>query len=146
MRQRIRTATPADAADVARLLCGFRDHGGWDWVADQTIAGTVERLIDDPDTVYLLAGDPPAGVCQLRFRLSVWTGVEDCWLEDLYVESRGEGLGTALVEAALDVARERGCKRVELDVSDDNPRARALYERLGFAEKLGGAAYLQRRL
>jgi ribosomal protein S18 acetylase RimI-like enzyme len=142
----IRVAGRQDAAEVARLLAAFRDHGGWGAADDAVIRRSVDTLLDDPQTVYLLAGDPPVGVCQLRFRLAVWTGVEDCWLEDLYVDERGQGHGTALVEAALEVARERGCRRVELDVQDDNPRARALYERLGFAEKLGGTAYLQRRL
>jgi GNAT superfamily N-acetyltransferase len=76
----------------------------------------------------------PVGVCQLRFRWSVWKSAEDCWLEDLFVreEARRSGLGRALVEAALERARERGCKRIELDVNEDNGAARALYEACGF--------------
>lgn len=45
---------------------------------------------------------------------------------------RGQGLGTALVEWFIAQARRRGCPRVALDVAVDNPRAQALYERLGF--------------
>ncbi|WP_194916703.1 GNAT family N-acetyltransferase [Catenulispora rubra] len=43
------------------------------------------------------------------------------------------GLGTALIEAAEDRIRRRGLFRAELGVEQENPRARALYERLGYA-------------
>lgn len=45
---------------------------------------------------------------------------------------RGHGTGTALLTAAADKARQTGASRVRLSVIDDNPRARALYERRGF--------------
>ena len=77
-------------------------------------------LIEDPHTEFLLAGD--AGVAQLRYRLSAWTGVEDCWLEDLFVRdsARGTGLGRALVRRRCSRARARGCRRIELDVQETN--------------------------
>ncbi len=40
------------------------------------------------------------------------------------------GLGTLLVRAAEQPIRHRGLRRTELAVEEDNPRARALYERL----------------
>ncbi len=47
-------------------------------------------------------------------------------------EWRGRGIGTQLVEHALEVGRQKGCTRAALDVSVENPQAQALYERLGF--------------
>ncbi|SNS64786.1 Acetyltransferase (GNAT) family protein [Asanoa hainanensis] len=47
---------------------------------------------------------------------------------------RGRGYGTALVGAAEDLVRSRGYARVVLGVGIDNPGARRLYERLGYAE------------
>ena len=47
-------------------------------------------------------------------------------------EARRSGLGRALVEAALESARERGCVRIELDVDEDNAPALALYRACGF--------------
>jgi GNAT superfamily N-acetyltransferase len=133
-----------DVADVARLLAAFRDWWGREWPDDASFAASVDRLAGREDTEFLLAaGDDgtPAGVVQLRYRWSVWTEAEDCWLEDLYVldEARGTGMGRALVAASLDRARKRGCRRVELDVNTGNPAARKLYESMGFATgKSGG--------
>ncbi|HEY76345.1 MAG TPA: GNAT family N-acetyltransferase [Thermoflexia bacterium] len=45
---------------------------------------------------------------------------------------RGRGIGRALVEAALETVGRRGGAWVGLEVRDDNPVARRLYERLGF--------------
>lgn len=46
--------------------------------------------------------------------------------------ARGTGVADALVEALLDHAGALGLRRVTLDVADDNGRAAAFYERLGF--------------
>jgi GNAT superfamily N-acetyltransferase len=100
---------------------------------------SVERLTADPQTDYLLGAPvpdaPAAGVCQLRFRHSIWTGSDDAWLEDVYVldEARGTGLGRALVEFAMERARARGCGRIQLDVNTANGPAKTLYESLGFS-------------
>jgi ribosomal protein S18 acetylase RimI-like enzyme len=48
------------------------------------------------------------------------------------VEARGSGVGTALIEETCEFARLQGCTSLKLEVVDTNPRAKALYERLGF--------------
>lgn len=48
-------------------------------------------------------------------------------------EARGRGVGTALLHAVERHAASMGLKSVRLDVIDTNSRARALYEREGFA-------------
>jgi ribosomal protein S18 acetylase RimI-like enzyme len=47
-------------------------------------------------------------------------------------EARGQGVGSALLDAICAEALSRGYSAVRLDVVDTNPRARALYERMGF--------------
>ena len=47
-------------------------------------------------------------------------------------DHQGRGLGRALVQAALDAARERGARKVTLRVLGPNTAARALYESCGF--------------
>jgi ribosomal protein S18 acetylase RimI-like enzyme len=130
----IRAAGPDDAATIARLLAAFRDWYGRSEPHEAAMLDSVRRIMETERAVYLVAADPPAGVAQLRFRHSVWTGADDCWLEDLFVleEARGAGWGRALVEASIELAVERGCKRIELDVDEGNVAAQALYESLGF--------------
>lgn len=134
----MRRATPADLDDVARLIAAFRDWLGKSEPAGETIRMVATRLLEDEATAYLLAFEDPrgsaVGICQLRFRPSVWTGAEDCWLEDLFVVegARSDGHGRALVEGAFELARARGCRRVELDVNEQNTGALRFYESLGF--------------
>jgi len=45
---------------------------------------------------------------------------------------RGQGIGTALVNEFLRVAKEKGYRTVHLEVINTNKRAKSLYERLGF--------------
>jgi GNAT superfamily N-acetyltransferase len=56
------------------------------------------------------------------------------YLDEVYVvpDARGRGVGTAIVAWARAEAQRRGCVRLALEVNHDNPRARRLYERLGF--------------
>jgi ribosomal protein S18 acetylase RimI-like enzyme len=146
---RVWRAAPEEASTVAALLGGFRDHLGYSTPDDASIRRSVDRIIGRDDAEYLLAGEDEAkAVVQVRYRWSVWWDAEDCWLEDLYVrdDARGKGLGRALTEAVLERARERGCRRVELDVNSENPAALALYRSLGFdTGKTGGQDILMRR-
>jgi ribosomal protein S18 acetylase RimI-like enzyme len=143
---RVWLAGPEAAADVSRLMIAFRNWWKRDTPPDDVFAHGIERLLRDENTDFLLGsvdGGAPAGVCALRYRYGVWLDALDCLLEDLYVEdaARGRGLGEALVHSAVERARERGCRRIELDVNDANAPASALYERLGFSsyvEELGG--------
>jgi ribosomal protein S18 acetylase RimI-like enzyme len=131
-------ATPGEAETAAGLLVAFRNHLGVDWPSDNAFLAGVERLIEDPGTEFLLCAadddSPPAGVAQLRFRYGIWWAATDCLLEDLFVaaEARGHGVGRALVELAVERARLRGCRRIELDVNDANDAALALYRSFGF--------------
>jgi ribosomal protein S18 acetylase RimI-like enzyme len=149
---------PAKAEDidtVSELIAAFRSWWGKDEPTLEQIRATTALLIDDRNTEFLLAapgdGTPAAGVCQLRYRLSVWTGTDDCWLEDLYVDdsARGTGLGRALVEAAVERAAARGCRRMELDVNEQNTAALAFYEQLGFTTEPkppGRTLFISRKL
>ena len=138
---RVWVAEPAEAETVARLLVAFRNHLKVDWPSDNAFLAGVERLIETKDARYLLGApdedSPPAGVAQVRFRYGIWWAAEDALLEDLFVaeSARGSGLGRALLDGVVALARERGCRRVELDVNDNNAAALALYRGAGFANR-----------
>ncbi|MEM8950265.1 MAG: GNAT family N-acetyltransferase [Pseudomonadota bacterium] len=62
-------------------------------------------------------------------------------------DARGQGVGTSLLTAIKERAVARGCSHVRLDVIDNNPRARRLYEQQGFvAEETIEMGPLLRRL
>jgi len=134
-------ADPEEAETVARLIGGFRDYYGRDRPTDNAILAGVERLIEQPDTDFLLAAPdddaPPLGVAQLRYRFCIWTSSPDCWLEDLFVDERARrrGVADALMTVAFARARERGARRMELDTWETNDPALALYRRHGFSER-----------
>ena len=145
-----------EAETVADLLVAFRDHNGHDWPSANAFLASVERLLEDRETEFLLASSdddsPPSGVLQLRFRFGVWTAAPDAWLEDLFVreQARGTGVGHALLALAIERAGERGAKRIELDTNEANDVALALYRRNGFSERSKGGAgrdlFLGRRI
>lgn len=144
-----------EAETVAGLLVEFRDFYNRDWPSDNAFLAGVERLIEDRDTVYVLASpdddSPPGGVAQVRFRFGLWHAAPDCWLEDLFVRepARRRGVAEALLAEVAAQAAERGSRRIELDVNERNEAALALYERAGFAVSTkppGGRDVLMRRL
>jgi GNAT superfamily N-acetyltransferase len=55
------------------------------------------------------------------------------YLEDIFVlpNYRNRGIGSALLQHAIQIAHERGCGRMEWTCLDWNNKAQAVYERLG---------------
>ena len=52
-------------------------------------------------------------------------------------DKRGRGIGRALMDEVFAVARAEGRDHIELNTSDDDVAARALYESLGFTNREG---------
>ena len=68
------------------------------------------------------------------------------YLDDLCVDEncRGQGAGTLLYEAVLELARSLGCRNVTLNVWACNPGAMRFYEKCGFkVQKIGMEMVLQ---
>lgn len=64
------------------------------------------------------------------------TKTDEVYVDGIAVhpEMRGKGVGTKLLEVLESKALEKRMKMITLDVIDINPKAKALYERLGFSE------------
>lgn len=136
----IRIATAADAAAFGRILHAFNAEFAYPEPSAELIAERSAPMIEQGELTVLLAGEPPVGLAVLRFRPSYTTGALDAYLEELYVapDRRGQGLGRALLETAMQQARERGAARIDLDTSTDDVAARGLYEASGFTNREGG--------
>ncbi len=71
---------------------------------------------------------------------NILTDIKTLYIDDLCVDEarRGEHVGTALYEAALDLARESGCYNVTLNVWSCNEAAMRFYESRGLKpQKVG---------
>lgn len=73
----------------------------------------------------VLPSHPPGGACSHTGKLGI----------GVLARERGAGVGELLLRAAVARARDQGFTRIELMVRVDNPRAIALYERVGFAHE-----------
>lgn len=136
----VRRASIADAPDVARLLHDFNLEFSDPTPGVAVLTDRVERLLGDGEAVIALVGDGPDGLAVLRFRRAIFTEGLDVYLEEFYVapDKRGRGLGRALLDAAMELAREEGADRIELGTNEDDAAARAVYEAAGFTNRDGG--------
>lgn len=63
---------------------------------------------------------------------SIESGGRDALLDEIYLDVRGQGIGTRLLHTAMAQARAGGARRMFLETEHDNERARDLYLRNGF--------------
>jgi len=135
----IRRAGIADARAIGQLLHDFNSEFDEPRPAPGVLAERVRQLIAADHTAVLLAGAGPHGLAVLRFRPAIWTQALECYLAELYVipDQRGHGIGRALMQAAMDLARSEGADHMDLATSQADTAARGLYESLGFTNHEG---------
>jgi ribosomal protein S18 acetylase RimI-like enzyme len=135
----VRRAIPADAAVIGRLLHDFNTEYDDPTPDPDKLAGRIRELLAGGDTAVLLAGAGPDGLAVLRFRPALWSEALECYLAELYVAPpvRGRGLGRALMNAAMALARDEGADYMDLGTAETDVAARALYESLGFSNREG---------
>ena len=135
----VRVAGPDDAADVARLLHDFNTEYDTFTPGAEVLTSRCGEMLESGEIVVLLAGEGPDGLALLTIRNQVWTGEPDAYLQELYVAPprRGEGLGRALLEGAMDEVRSRGATHIDLTTSEDDTAALGLYASAGFTNREG---------
>lgn len=82
-----------------------------------------------------------AGLVHCVFHQSTSRLRDVCYLQDLFTDEaqRGQGVGRALIERVIDVARQAGSSRVYWTTQESNAAGRALYDKL--AEHRGFIVY-----
>jgi GNAT superfamily N-acetyltransferase len=135
----IRRATSEDAADVAQLLHDFNAEYDDPTPPVPVLAKRVGELLAEEAIVVLLANRPPTGLAVLRMKPSLWSKAADAYLEELYVtpKLRGKGIGKALLQAAIDAAREADADHFELTTGETDTAARQLYESFNLTNREG---------
>ncbi|MBI5924732.1 MAG: GNAT family N-acetyltransferase [Aquabacterium sp.] len=94
-------------------------------------------IINNPDMGIILVareGKAIQAMVSLLFTISTAIGERVALLEDMIVAptARGSGVGSALLNHAIDVARRSGAKRVTLLTDRENTAAQRFYARHGF--------------
>ncbi|OLB01088.1 MAG: N-acetyltransferase [Verrucomicrobia bacterium 13_2_20CM_54_12] len=130
---------PAHVEDVPVILQLIRDLATYER-APNDVTATEEQLVDvlfgeRPAAEVLLAfeGRAPVGFAVFFYNFSTWLARPGLYLEDLFVkpEKRGKGYGRALLIELAEIARNRGCGRMEWAVLDWNEPAIKFYRALG---------------
>jgi ribosomal protein S18 acetylase RimI-like enzyme len=134
---RIRTAGPGDAAVLATLLRGFRDHLRASAPSDLEFERHLPRVLADPAVEFSCAwlDGEPVGYTQTRFFTSLWTSGLEAQLDDLFVvaAARGRSVGRSLLRHAIARAEARGARRFALNTNEGNQAAQSLYRSEGLS-------------
>jgi ribosomal protein S18 acetylase RimI-like enzyme len=137
---RIRRLEPGEAAQLRELrLRALRDDpGAFAESYESALALPPERweewaAQDRSVIVVAIDGERWVGMVSCRLRDELPHGA---WLSALWVDpaARGTGLGTRLIDAVAEWARECGRRTLNLSVTTNNSAAAALYARAGFVE------------
>lgn len=138
-RWTLRPARPTDSRALARLFASVRNEGRWlvtppSAVSQPSEAFFIGEMIRGEDGLTLVAeadGEAVGNVLVTveRNMVSSHVGTLSVVVAERW---RDVGIGSALVRAAQEWAKERGLLKVALAVFPDNERAIAVYERAGF--------------
>jgi GNAT superfamily N-acetyltransferase len=134
----IRDLTAADEATWRRLWDGYCTFYRAS-VPPEVTNATWSRLIDPQSPLFgrLAARDGAIlGFAMAHTHLGTWTAAPICYLEDLFVlpDARGGGVGKALIDDLLAMAKAKGWSRLYWHTETDNAVARRLYDRYAPAD------------
>lgn len=113
----------------------YFDHDGLAFNPD--VANGVRELLEDANlgTFWAICeGAAEVGYVVLTYAFDHEFGGRIGVATDFFLleEGRGRGIGSEVLSLVERAAREKGLHAIELFVLDHNPRARLLYERLGY--------------
>ena len=105
----------------------------------ETLRALFSGAIDSNSRVLLCArlDGRVVGFGSITLKTHLWHGGLIAWVDELVVdtECRKRGIGQRLLERLASLARERGCRAMELDSAFHRVEAHAFYEKLGFEKR-----------
>ena len=130
---------PAEKRDVGVIMGFIKELAEYESLAHEVVADelSLERSLfgEHPVAEALIAEfeTTPIGFALYFPTFSTFVGRPGLYLEDLYVRPnmRGKGVGTLLLQHVAQLARKRGCGRLEWSVLNWNQPAIRFYEALG---------------
>jgi ribosomal protein S18 acetylase RimI-like enzyme len=98
----------------------------------------LEGLKKHPSKLILLAQDGHEfiGLTNCYINFATFTVKPYINIHDVIVTQawRNKGIGRKLIEKVINIAGEKGCSKVTLEVREDNHNAKHLYHSLGFSD------------
>jgi len=132
----IRPTKPEDFDSIVPLLRQLWPDRTLDLKAARDI---FNRGLASDSRAYFCAcrDDTIIGTCTIAIRDCLWLQRDVGYICDLVVDQahRGSGIGTALVDKAVEFATQRNCRQVELDSGFHRPAAHQFYEKRGFEKR-----------
>jgi len=130
---------PAKESDTKTILFFIKELANYERAPEEVVAtenSIRESMFGERKYAYGLIAEQdgkPLGFAVYFFNYSTWLGRPGLYLEDLYVnpESRGLGIGRALLKRVAQIAVERNCSRFEWSVLDWNEPSIKFYEKIG---------------
>ena len=128
----IRALQEKDKSQWLKLWAGYLEFYKSTISSEQTEL-TWKRLINNEQKMFGFVAETEEGVIGFThclFRPSTWTETDYCYLEDLFVDPniRGKGIGRALMNRVIELAKEKKSKRVYWTTQEFNKTARFLYD------------------
>jgi GNAT superfamily N-acetyltransferase len=122
----------------------FYGRSGETALAGEITAITWSRFFDESEPVYAIVAEQDgkiAGLAHYLFHRSTTSVMPVCYLQDLFTsaESRGKGVGRALINAVHEQAKLAGSSRLYWLTHETNHTAMKLYDKV--AEKSGFVVY-----
>jgi len=127
-------ASDRDAwADLWRAYLAFYETELPETIYDTTFARLCDAEKRDQNGLLALKDDTAVGLVHYIYHAHNWRAEPVCYLQDLYAtpETRGTGVGRALIEAVYARADADGAPSVYWLTQEFNTTARQLYDRVG---------------
>jgi ribosomal protein S18 acetylase RimI-like enzyme len=126
-------------------LAGFHDWYGYE--RDESFRRSLQRH-KSGEIVYLVADVRGRPVGHLGVDLVRVRGAAHLWQFGVLPALQSHGIGTAMIGYAEEAAAAHGFRVAEIGAETHNPRARALYERVGYSlvEERDGEWILRKKL
>lgn len=123
----VETANDPDVAKYAISICPITEHEIEVSLKEQLEKGKSKQIVAE-------LNGKPAGNVNVWFRDGSGRDRHIAWL-GIHVRRKywGKGVGSGLMEEAIKVAKDLGCKRLMLGTIEGNERAIRLYQKFGFA-------------
>jgi PhnO protein len=135
----IRAAKHSDGSQVYQLIAQLQQFAGVEVVEEAAFTRQFRQALADPRFRAFVAEESGVvkGVITVWLRESLFHGGRVALIDELVIDenSRGQGIGSRLIDHVVAYCARLGCEEVEVSTEADNLAARGFYARHGFVER-----------